>query len=135
MFFCFTQVHTAATKESLQEIFKELRDIRGPRPVSTEELEFSQNRLTMGFPQQFETINGIAGQMNDLVLYDLPLDEWRTYMTRVNACDSATIDAIARKCVRPDEAQIVIIGDWDEIEEGVRALNLGEITFVEADEL
>jgi zinc protease len=135
IFMAWSQVHTQYTKESLVEFFKELNDIGGTRPLSAEELANSKSRLTQGFPQNFQTIDGIAGQMVDLVLYDMPLDEWQTYMTRVEGADAATIERVVGEYIHPDDMQVIIIGDWEKIESGVRELNLGEITFVEASEL
>ena len=60
-------VQTAVTKESLVEIFKELTDITGRRPVTDAELAFAKERIIQGFPSRFETTFGVAGQIAILV--------------------------------------------------------------------
>ena len=56
-------VETTVTKESLVEIFKELTDIAGNRPVTDAELAFAKERIVLGFPSRFETTFGVAGQL------------------------------------------------------------------------
>jgi zinc protease len=132
IFLAFSQVHTEFTAESVVEFMKELDDVRGPRPISDQELDDGKNQMVKSFPQQFQTIGGIAGQLGNLVLYDQPLDEWRTYVDRVNGTDQAQVLEMARQHIDPDRYQIVIIGDWSAIEEGLRGLNLGEIVVMDS---
>src|SRR5262249_15052286 len=67
-------VQTAKTKESLVEIFKELTDITGKRPVTDAELSFAKQRMVQGFPHRFETTFGVAGQLAILIADELPDD-------------------------------------------------------------
>ncbi len=135
IFLAFSQVHTEHTAASVVEFMKELDDVRGPRPISDQELADGKNQMIKSFPQQFQTIGGIAGQLGNLVLHDQPLDEWRTYQRRVAATDQDQVLDMARRHIDPDAYQIVIIGDWSAIEESVRGLNLGEVVIVDADAL
>ena len=133
MFLAFSQVHTEYTAETVVEFMKEMDDVRGPRPITDQELADGKNQLVKGFPQRFQTIGGIAGQLGTLVLYDQPLDDWRTYVERVEGTDEAQVLEMARRHIDPDAYQIIIIGDWSAIEEGLRGLNLGEIVVMNAD--
>ncbi len=72
-------VQTAVTKESLVEIFKELTDISGRRPVTLAELAFAKERMIQGFPRRFETTFGVASQLAILIDDDLPDDEFARY--------------------------------------------------------
>ena len=135
IFLAFSQVHSEHTAASVVEFMKELDDVRGTRPISDQELADGKNQMVKSFPQQFQTIGGIAGQLGNLVLYDQPLDEWRTYQRRVGATDEDQVLDMARKYIDPEAYQIVIIGDWSAIEESVRGLNLGEVVVVDADAL
>ena len=72
-------VQTAVTKESLVEIFKELTDITGKRPVTDAELAFAKQRMIQGFPHRFETTFGVAGQLAILIAEELPDDEFTRY--------------------------------------------------------
>ena len=131
MFLAYSQVHTQYTKESVVELLRELTDVCGERPIGDEELADGKAQMIKSYPQFFQSIGGIAGQLNDLVLYDQPLDEWRTYERRVRNCDAAQVAAIAREHLDPEHMQIVVIGDREKIEAGLRELDLGEIAFLD----
>ncbi len=132
LYFFNAPVHTEYTKETVFEILKECNDIRGTRPLSAEELLDSQNNLTMGFPQNFENYGGIAGQLGQLVQYNLPLTEWQTYLSRVRGTTSADIARVVAEQVRPDDLIFVIVGDADVITGPIEELNLGSIEVLEA---
>jgi len=131
IFLAFSQVHTEFTAETVVEFMKELDDVRGARPISDQELADGKNQMIKSFPQQFQTIGGIAGQLGTLVLYDQSLDEWTTYVQRVRGTDEAQVLDMARRHISPDDYQIIIIGDWNVIEESLRGLNLGEIVVMD----
>ena len=88
-FLCFAQVQTEITKESIVEILKEMRDITGNRPLTDTEIIDSKNNMIKGFPQRFQTYSGIANQLDGMIIYDLPEDEWYNYVDKVNAVDAA----------------------------------------------
>ena len=131
IFLAFSQVHTEFTAETVVEFMKELDDVRGPRPISDQELADGKNQMVKSFPQQFQTIGGIAGQLGNLVLYDQPLDDWTTYVQRVRDTDESQVLDMAQRHINPDDYQIIIIGDWSVIEESLRGLNLGEIVVMD----
>jgi zinc protease len=135
VFFCMAPVHTEYTKESLVEILKELTEVKGVRPLTFEEIKDAKSNLTMGFPQLFETYGGITNEMYELVMYDLPLNDWQTYMGRVNGVDGDDISEVLKTHLNPENLVFIIIGDWEEIEEGVRELDLGTIVMMDAGEL
>ena len=85
LFVMSAPVQTNATAASITELLKEMSLIRGDKPLVGAELADSRNRLVQGFPQRFETFGGIARQLADLLLADLPLDDWQTYAGRVEA--------------------------------------------------
>ncbi|MDP2984831.1 MAG: pitrilysin family protein [Candidatus Latescibacter sp.] len=120
------------TKESLTEMVKEMRDLQGSRPLTDVELADRKNRLIKSFPQQFQDYSGIAGQLSDLIKFDLPLDEWNTYTKRVSAVTGAMANKAAKDYLHPDALVIVIVGDREKIEKGIRTLNLGEIVHMDA---
>ncbi len=135
MFGAMAPVHTQFTKEAISELMMEFNAIRDERPVTEEELTNSKNRLVMGFPQQFQTLRGIAGQLSNLVLNGLPVDEWQSYMSRVEGVDSGQVTAAARKHIRPEDLITIVIGDKNEIEAGIRDLNLGKVLVIDGAEL
>ena len=133
LFLANAPVQTQYTRESVVELLKELRDVRGPRPLADAELTAGKNQLIKSFPQRFQTIQGIAGQLGELVLYGLPLDDWATYRARVDAVGAGEAARMAREHIDPDAMRLVIVGDRAVIEPGLRELGLGDIEVVDAE--
>jgi len=133
VFLANAPVQTQYTKESVAELLRELREVRGERPLTGDELAAGKNQLIKSFPQRFQTIQGIAGQLADLVLYGLPLDDWATYRSRVDAVGAEEAARMAREHLDPDAMRLVIVGDRAVIEPGLRELGLGDIEVVDAE--
>ncbi len=129
----FTQVRTNVTKESMAEVMKELRDIRGTRPPTADEMKLSKDNLVLSLPGQYETMNGIANKINDVVTYGLPEDFYAKYPDRVRECSVKDAVAVANTRVVPDNMAFVVVGDRKVIEDGVKALNIGPIEYLDAD--
>ncbi len=115
-------VQTAVTKESLVELFKELTDIAGKRPVTAAEVAFAKQRMIQGFPHRFETTFGVAGQLAILIAEDLPDDEFARYQARVEAVTKGDVDRVAREYITPEKMAILVVGDRSQIEEPLRSL-------------
>lgn len=126
-------VFTAKTDSSLMEFMKELRDIRGGRPVTAEEVAFAKAALVRSYPRRIETNAGVAGQLANLAFFGLPPEELANYVTEVEEITAEDVTRVARQYVRPDRSVIVVVGDLDTIRPGIEALGLGPITVLEAD--
>jgi zinc protease len=126
-------VQTAVTKESVYEFMKELRGIRGERPVTASELEFSKQAIIRGFPRTFETPEQMANRLTDIVLYNLPDDYFNNYIARVRAVSVEDINRVANRYLDPSRMAILVVGDRKVIEPGLRSLtDVGQtITFVD----
>ncbi|MCI0441977.1 insulinase family protein [bacterium] len=125
-FYASAPVQTQSTKESIVELLKEIRGIRGERPLTEQEIADSKNNIIKRYPQQFQTLAGIASQLGNIYLYGLPDDEWSRYLTRINGVTSESASAAANKHLKDDGILIVVVGDRKKIESEVKGLNLGE---------
>ena len=132
-FVCYSQVQTEITREAIVETVREMRDMAGQRPLTDTELFDSKSNMTRGFPQRFQTYSGIAGRLSEMIIYDLPDDEWYNYVGKVNAIDSAMAIQAARDHLHPDALLIVIVGDREKVEPKMRELGLGEICHIDTD--
>jgi zinc protease len=65
--------------------------------------------------------------MANIFQYDLPLDEWSTSLQRLSAITPAQATEAARDHLDPDAVVIVVVGDREAIEPGIKELNLGEV--------
>ena len=126
-------VQTDKTIESLQEFFKELAAIR--QPIPADELNRAKNYEALGFPAEFETTAGMAGNLISLVIYGLPETFFNEYVPKILAVTPADVSKVAAQYVQPDRFAVVVVGDLAKIEKGIRAMNLGAVRIVTADEV
>ncbi|MFN3325656.1 MAG: M16 family metallopeptidase [Bryobacteraceae bacterium] len=126
-------VQTDKTKESIVEVDKEIRGILKDRPVNEEEMNLAQDSLTLRLPGSQETTNQLGGALAEIVRYGLPDDHFQTYQGKVRALKREDVNAAAERVLRPDNLVWVIVGDRSKIEAGIRELNLGDLTVIDAD--
>ncbi len=134
-FLAYTMVQTEVTDESITEIIKELRDVTGPRPLTADELKMSKDNLVKSYPQNFETYGDLAGLLNEMYAYDLPADDWTTYVERIKVVDQAAVTNAAKQHIHPDELLIMVVGDRQKIEPELKKLSIGEVSVANISDL
>ena len=112
---------------------KELARLAGARPIRGEEFASIMRTQTLGLPGRWATLQALEAAAIQIVNYGYPDDYFSTYARRVRELREAELDAAARKFIRPSQIVWVIVGDLLQIEKGVRELNLGTVTVVDAD--
>jgi len=132
-FIAYAPVQTDKTKESMVEVEKELRGIRGSQPINQDELKKSQENQTLQLPGRWETIGAVEGALAEIVRFGLPDNYFTTYPDKVRALKVSDLVGAAEKVVHPDQLTWVIVGDRAKIEPGIRQLNWGEIGLLDAD--
>ncbi|MDQ3206932.1 MAG: insulinase family protein [Pseudomonadota bacterium] len=121
------------TAESLQEIQREVSEyVAGKAPPTAEELAKIQANEIRSLPGAFETNNAVMGTIADIVRYDRPDDYVQQRARQITAMTPAQV-AEAAKQIDPDAFTWVVVGDLEQIEAPVRALNLGEVRVLDAD--
>lgn len=133
LFLLYAPVQTDKTSESIAELLREVRDIRGARPVTSAEIAKVRDNDVRELPGSFETTAAVLGAVVDIVRKGRPDDYVQTYKTRVEQQKEEDIRAAASEVVKPDALTWVVVGDLSKIEAGIRALNLGEVKVVDAD--
>ncbi len=123
----FAPVQAQSTKESVVEIVKELRELVGSRPITAEELADAQGNLIKGFPQQFETVGSVAAQLSEMIRYGLPDDEWVRRLESIQNITAEQATKAGSDRIDPGNLLIVVVGDRQQIEPGLRELGLGEV--------
>ena len=128
-------VQTAVTKESVIEFMNELKGIRGSRPVTPQELEYNKQSLIRRFPAGFETNGQIAGQLANLVIYGLPDSYFNEYISKINSVTIEDVNRVANKYLTPENMAIVIVGDRNVIEPGLKEIDVwgSSISLLDAD--
>ncbi len=132
-FLVYAPVETDKTKESLAEIAKELRGIRGDQPATAAELARVKNSETLRLPGSRETIGQVAGSIEQLVTYGLPDNYYDTYASKVREVSLADVAKAAAMVVQPDHMVWVVVGDRAKIEPGIRELGLGDVQVLAAE--
>lgn len=116
-------VRNEVTRESVEEVFAELRRIR-TGDVEERELADTKSYLMGVFPATVQSSSDIAGRLLDMELYDLPHDYFDRYRDNIGAVDRDHIAAVARKYIDPDRALIVIVGNAQQIREPLGSLGM-----------
>ena len=119
-------VQTAVTDKALAEFMKELTNIRTPVPNA--ELSRAENYITLGYPENFETVRQVSYQLNEMAQYDLPEDYFNTYTDHIREITQKDVQRVAEKYVDPSAMAVVVVGDRKTIEAGIEALRLGPLT-------
>ena len=118
---------TAKTDSALIEFVKELRDIRGPRPPSDDEMAQAKASLIQSLPEVFETVNGVNGNIASIYTQGLPEDYYQQFARAVRAVTKEDVVRVAQKYIDPDHLVILIVGDRDKIEAPLIATKIAPI--------
>jgi zinc protease len=115
-------VQTSATKESLVELMKEMVDLTGIKAITEEEIErMEANKVPQTF-SIFETTNGIAGQIFNLIAQNRDDNQ---YGSRVGEARPVTADdavRVAKQYFKPELMTILVVGDRTKIEGPLKSL-------------
>ena len=128
-----TAVQSEVTAAAISETLKEIESMR-EKEIGNDELTLATSYLEGVFPIRYETTSAIAGALANLVTFGLPENYFDTYRSNVAAVTTRHVLDAAKAHVRPDELQIVVVGNSDVIREPVEALGFGHLTVREAAE-
>ena len=126
-------VQTTATARAIEESIGEIAGIRGPRPVTAEELALGTAALTRGYARNFETAEQIARAVIQLALFDLPDDYFAQFVPAVSRVTAGDVSRVMEHHVDPARLTTLIVGDLDAIGADLVALGLGEPVVLPAD--
>ena len=132
-FLAAASVQTAVTDSALVEFVKELKGIREPIPEA--DVERAKNYVALSFPADFQSVAQIAGQLEELVIYNLPDDYFNRYIERILAVTKADVERVARTYIDPGDMAYVIVGDRKEVGESVRKLNIAPAKFLSVEDV
>lgn len=128
----FAPVQIDKTAESLKEMQREIGDYAsGRKPATAEEVQKVIADDIRSQPGAYETARAVMSTIGGIVRYDRP-DDW---VVRRNAeVEAATPEQVnaAAKTLDPNALTWVVVGDLSKIEQPIRALDLGEVTVVDA---
>ena len=117
-----TSVHTAATAEAVNDAYAEIEGLRGPRPVTANELSLAKASLTRGYPRNFETAGQVARAVAQLALYGLPDTYFQQFMPNVNTVTGDDVTRVAATHLDPARLTTLVVGDHAAIAESLSRL-------------
>jgi predicted Zn-dependent peptidase len=118
---------TAKTDSALIEFMKELRDIRGSRPPSDEELAQAKASLAQSLPGTFASVSGINNNIAAIYTQSLPEDYFQRFTNAVKAVTKDDVVRVAQKYIDPDHMALLIVGDRSKIEGPLAATKIAPI--------
>ena len=127
LFFAYAPVQTDKTKESVQEMDKELRGILLDRPPTEDELARFKHLQTVQLPGQFETKSSMMRALGQLISFGIPETYYETYAAKLAALKLADIKSAAEQVIKPRSMTWIVIGDLAKIESGVRELSFDQV--------
>jgi predicted Zn-dependent peptidase len=119
---------SAKSDAALLEFLKELRGIRGDRPITDEELTTAKDALTQRLPATFASVQSINTALVALWTQGLPDDYYQNYAARIAAVTREDVLRVARQYVDVDHLAIVIVGDRASVEAPLRATHAAPVT-------
>jgi predicted Zn-dependent peptidase len=126
-------VQTSGTARAIRESIGEIAGIRGPRPVTPDELALGIAALTRGYARSFETGEQIGRAALQLALYDLPDDYFEQFVPRIEHVTSDEVSRVMERHLDPSRLTTLIVGDFDVIARDLGTLELGDPVVLSAE--
>lgn len=121
------------TAESAKELLREITEYaEGKAPAKAEEVAKIKATEVRGLPGSFETANAVLGAVSGIIRYGRADDYQAQRAAKISALTPEQVNA-QTSTIKPSALTWVIVGDLSKIEAGIRALNLGEVTVLDAD--
>ena len=121
------QVQTDKTAESMVEIMKELSAFIDNEPATAAEIDRIKLNRSRSLPGSYATNGGFLNSIITSDSYGLPYDYAEDAGNRIAEVTLQKVHASARDTIDPKRLVWVVVGDLEEIEEPVRALNYGPV--------
>ncbi|NBC24769.1 MAG: hypothetical protein GVX78_04050 [Bacteroidetes bacterium] len=132
-FRAYASVRNEVTDSSIVEFMHELNRIRDEE-VADENLGLVKNSMNGSFARSLERPQTVAQQALSIARFDLPKDFYESYLKKIEAVTKADVQRAAKKYIRPNGANVLIVGNKDDVAEKVVKFDGdGEITFLNAE--
>ncbi|MCX6169267.1 MAG: pitrilysin family protein [Ignavibacteriales bacterium] len=126
-----TKVRNAVTDSAITEIMNEMKKIRNEK-VSETELQNAKNLLSGTFIRTLEQPATIANFAINIARYNLPKDYYKNYLKNLSAVSVDDVQAVAKKYIKPNNANIVIVGNAQEIAKNISKFSVsGKIDYLD----
>lgn len=121
-----TAVQSEVTSEAIAETLKEIDRMR-EEEIGEEELTLATSYLEGVFPIRYETTSAIASALANLVTFNLPEDYYDRYRANIGSVTTRDVLDAARKHIRPERLQIVVVGNPELVQSPIEMLGFGPV--------
>jgi zinc protease len=121
-----TAVKSEVTDAAVREILHEVERMRSS-DVTAEELSLATSYLGGVFPIRYESTDAIASALAGSIVHGLPDDWFDAYRERIASVTSSDVRRVAEAHLRPEQMQVVCVGDAKLVREPLAELGVGEI--------
>ncbi len=108
------QVRNAVTGAAVGEILNELKRITTD-PIPAAEFNLQRNFLVGNFLMSVENDQRTAERQQEIDLYGLPADYYKTYAARLEKLTPEKAEELAKRYLSPENVVIVVVGEAKEI--------------------
>ena len=105
-----TFTRTSETMKSVRLVLDQMKRMRD-QPISGAELHTAQSYLAGHLALEVESSEGIATQMLNLMVYDLPLDYWNHFPEDLRNLQADEVLNATQRYLDPDRDVIVLVGN------------------------
>ncbi|MFI8718783.1 M16 family metallopeptidase [Stenotrophomonas sp. NPDC077464] len=121
------------TADAMKEMQKEIADFAsGREAITPAEVTRIRNIQNLSLPGAYETASAVLDTISGLVRYQRPDDYVFKRKAEIEAMTPAQVQQAAAT-LDPKTLTWVVVGDLKQIEAPVRALDLGDVTIIDAD--
>lgn len=124
---------TAKTDSALLEFMKELKGIRGERPVTDEEIATAKANLVQSLPEAFSSVSSVRGSITNLYVEGLPENYYQNYAKAIDAVTKEDVVRVANKYIDLDHLALVIVGDRKTIEGPLQKTGVAPVVVLDID--
>jgi len=119
-------VRTDVTAPAAKELMGELEKF-ATKPSTADELAAAKEATVRSLPGRFETTGAVVRAIDNIFLYNRPLDYYAKLPAKYLAVTDADIARVAKAYLHPDQLAIVTAGDRAKIEPGLKDAGLGPV--------
>jgi len=132
-FIAYAPVQADKTKETIEEIRKELLGILGKIPITADEFGNAKKTQTLQLPGFWETMAAVQRSLTEMVRFGLSDDYYKQYPQRVRQLEIEDLNRAARSAIHPESIQWIVVGDRTAIEAKIRELGIADIFVIDSD--
>jgi zinc protease len=127
----YAPVQIDRTVDSLREIIREANAYIGETPANIEELSRSKDGILRSLPGRYETNGSVAGTLQDILMYDRPLDYIDRYQNELESMSLDDVQQAANAYLMPGKTIWLVVGDLSEIEQPLREAGIADVRVIE----